>query len=148
MKIPDKTSRTKVCAPRPSATPTTPADAISGPKSKPNSPNAIAIAMIQIATFNVADRTPPIVLARSFWRATMLRGPGTKSAEANLFIARVIVRDPKAWANPADTRMIRTRRGVPAIHSRKVRKESFIMTRLYPNIYQNTAIKYRRPRVF
>ena len=121
---------------------------MSGPKSNPNSPSDIAIAIIQIATFNVADRTPPMVLARSFCLATMLRGPGTKSAEANLFMARVIVLDPKAWANPADTRMIRTRRGVPAIHSRKLRKESFIMTRLYPNIYQNTAIKCMRAWVF
>jgi len=51
-------------------------------------------AMIHVALFNVALKTPPIVLARSFCLATMLRGPGTKSADANLFMARVIAREP------------------------------------------------------
>ena len=103
---------------------------------------------IQVVALSEAVKTPPIVLARSFCRATMLRGPGTKSADANLFMARVIAREPNVWMKAAPIRMIRMRRGVPAIQSRKLRMESLIMTRLYPNLYLKAPFKYPRGRVF
>ena len=58
-------SRTRVCAPSPSATPITPADAMTGPRLNPNSPRIIPNAMIQIAALNVELNTVPIVRARS-----------------------------------------------------------------------------------
>ena len=84
--MPDKISRTKVCAHRPSATSITPAEAISGPRFKPNSAKIIKIATNQIAPFNVDFKTVLVVFARSFWRAPLRFGPGIKSAFAIRFI--------------------------------------------------------------
>ena len=65
MKIPERMSRTRVCAPSPTATPTIPAEAMTGPKLKPNSPKTIAVATIQTTALRIEVRTEPIVRARS-----------------------------------------------------------------------------------
>jgi 5-methylcytosine-specific restriction endonuclease McrA len=48
----------------------------------------------------------------------------------------------------AEIRIIKTRKGVPLIQSRALRKESFIGYKLYPNLYLNIASQYPRARVF
>ena len=68
----------------------------------------------------ITDRRALILVLNH--RATMLRGPGTKSAAANLAIARAIARVPKDWTRIAATRIVTTRRGVPAIQSRNSRR--------------------------
>ena len=88
--MPDKMSRTNVCAPSPKATPITPADAIRGPRFQPNSARIIKIAINQITPFKVERNTVLVVLARSFCLTPDLFGPGIRSALATLFIKRVI----------------------------------------------------------
>ena len=90
--MPDKISRTKVCAPSPNATPITPADAISGPRFKPNSAMIIKIAINQITPFKVDFKTVLVVFVRSFCRTPDLLGPKIRSAVAILFISLAIPR--------------------------------------------------------
>ena len=54
-----------VCAPRPSATPITPAEATIGPRLKPSSLRIMVIVINQITPFNAERRTVPAVRARS-----------------------------------------------------------------------------------
>ena len=90
--MPDKISRTNVCAPSPRATPITPADAISGPRFKPNSDKIIKIAISQMMPFKVDFKTELVVFARSFCLVPLRFGPGIKSALAILFINLAIER--------------------------------------------------------
>ena len=64
MKNPESVSFTMFCAPKPSATPATPALASSGPRLKLNSPSTIRIASTQITTISAVDRAPVKVVAR------------------------------------------------------------------------------------
>ena len=91
IKIPERISRTSVCAPKPSATPMTPADAMTGPRLNPNSPRIIPNAIIQIAALNVELNTVPIVRARSACRFAV-PGPGLRSALAKRSMARSMAR--------------------------------------------------------
>ncbi|CAB4555294.1 unannotated protein [freshwater metagenome] len=88
--MPDKISRTKVCAPSPNATPITPAEAIRGPRFKPNSAKIIKMAINQILPLSVDFKTVLVVFARSFCRAPLRFGPGIRSALATRFISRAI----------------------------------------------------------
>ena len=57
MKMPDRKSRTRFCAPNPTATPTMPAPAMSGPRLRPSSDRAISVAMLRVwATIQPAAR--------------------------------------------------------------------------------------------
>ncbi len=64
MKMPDKKSRTRFWAPNPTATPTIPAPAKSGPNWNPSSPNAIRTATVQMTNAATLPRSAPTVSAR------------------------------------------------------------------------------------
>ena len=64
MKMPDRKSLTRLCAPNPSATPPTPAEASSGPSGRPSSPITVRIAIAEMANVDVLLRIAPIVAAR------------------------------------------------------------------------------------
>src|SRR5665647_81493 len=64
MKMPLRKSLTRLCAPKPNATPTTPADARSGPSGRPNVDMTVSSARVKMTNVDVLLRTAPIVPAR------------------------------------------------------------------------------------
>ena len=64
MKMPLRKSLTRLCAPKPSATPTTPAEARSGPSGRPNVDMTVSSARVTMTNVEVLLSTAPIVPAR------------------------------------------------------------------------------------
>jgi hypothetical protein len=64
MNMPDRKSRTRFWAPKPSATPTMPAEARTGPSATPNSARIITTAIAPTRTELAERSTEPIVRAR------------------------------------------------------------------------------------
>ena len=64
MKIPDKKSRTRLCAPKPMARPRTPALASTGARFRPRSPAMVTAAMPKMSTDAALRRIEPRALAR------------------------------------------------------------------------------------
>ena len=64
-------SLTRLCAPKPSATPTMPALASSGPRLKPNSPITSSAAMVNTTAVTKLRSTDPIASARCRRRSGM-----------------------------------------------------------------------------
>ena len=78
--MPEKKSFTSDCAPKPMATPTTPADAISGATFTPSWSSTASTAHVQI-TIAATDRpTLPSVFMRCWRRASCARYCGVSSA--------------------------------------------------------------------
>src|SRR5690625_7919127 len=64
MKIPDRKSLTRVWAPKPSATPTIPAEARRGATETPNSAKTIKMTIVETKSAEVERNTDPRVRAR------------------------------------------------------------------------------------
>jgi hypothetical protein len=69
MNMPDRKSRTRFCAPKPTATPTMPAEARIGPRATPNTSSTMIAAIVSTITEIVERSTEPIVRARWVRRA-------------------------------------------------------------------------------
>ena len=103
-------SRTSVCAPKPRATPTTPAPAISGPISTPSAESAIMIATAKTTMAMMLRKIGSRVLSRARRRASSSStGPSLwASASLRSMIARRI-RQIRSATRPITTALARPR---------------------------------------
>ena len=82
MNIPFRKSFTTFCAPKPSATPTTPALAMSGPRSKPSSASTIDVATVNTVMEVTLRSTEPMVSVRWRRRSVSSGAASTTSPES------------------------------------------------------------------
>jgi hypothetical protein len=70
MRMPERTSLTRLCAPKASAIPPTPADASSGPSGRPRVAIIVSSTMMKMTKVDVLLRIVPMVAARCVLRAS------------------------------------------------------------------------------
>ena len=100
--MPAMTSRTKVCAPKPIATPTTLAPAISGPISTPNSASAIIAATAMTRTNRTLRKIGSSVCSRARRRASSVFGCAEVGGLGELAIDRRLHRMPEEVGDEQD----------------------------------------------
>ncbi len=99
MNIPDRKSRTRFCAPNPTASPTIPAEARIGDRLMLNSASTITAATVPMTTEAIERSTEPMVRARCALRSAALTPPSRPSAGA-----RLTSRETRAPVDPSTTR--------------------------------------------